>query len=210
MSMKSKVLDAGAAAVQRKDPINDIHAATCGIHMYCGQPNKQVLTHQYCSHMNEDVRQCIIYDSDQRNARLIGVEYIISPRLFEALDEDERKYWHSHGYEVKSGVLVAPGLPMVVEHEVMEVLAPTYGKTFHFWQIDREDPLPLGPPQLMMSLQEEIPPHADLLDRRDRVQGISTAVLKRNRENIPKPDVLKGADHWKTSKAMQLYLAEKK
>jgi len=78
------------------------------------------------------------------------VEYIISRRLFDSLDEEERKYWHSHKYEVKSGVLIAPGLPMVAEHKVMEMLAPTYGKTFHFWQVDRDDPLPLGPPKLMM------------------------------------------------------------
>jgi len=113
------------------------------------------------------MRQCLVYDSDQKNARLIGiflllflwvshitwnvgVEYVISPRLFEGLDEDERKYWHSHAYEVKSGVLMAPGLPMKVEHQLMEELAPTYGKSFHFWQIDVEDPLPLGPPKLMM------------------------------------------------------------
>jgi hypothetical protein len=29
--------------------------------------------------------------------------------------------------------------------------ANTYGKTFHTWQVDRGDVLPLGPPQLMMS-----------------------------------------------------------
>jgi hypothetical protein len=28
----------------------------------------------------------------------------------------------------------------------------TYGKVFHFWQVDRGDPLPMGPPRLMMSL----------------------------------------------------------
>jgi len=127
-----------------------------------------VIAHHFCSQLNEDIRQCLVYDSDQKNARLIGifllpfysflilygihvgVEYVISPRLFEGLDEDERKYWHSHAYEVKSGVLMAPGLPMKVEHQLMEELAPTYGKSFHFWQIDVEDPLPLGPPKLMM------------------------------------------------------------
>jgi hypothetical protein len=60
----------------------------------------QVEAHHYCSHLNEEVRQCILYDSDSPNARLIGVEYIISRRLFEALPEEEKKYWHSHVYEV--------------------------------------------------------------------------------------------------------------
>lgn len=46
------------------------------------------------------MRQCIIYDSDAPDARLIGIEYIISRRLYEELPEDEKKYWHSHVYEV--------------------------------------------------------------------------------------------------------------
>jgi len=210
MSLKSKALDTGAAMVQRKDPLHNIHATVCGIHMYSGEPNRQVIAHHYCAHLNEDVRQCLVYDSDQKNARLIGVEYIISPRLFEALDEGEKKYWHSHGYEVKSGTLVAPGLPLMIEHKLMEELAPTYGKTFHFWQIDRDDPLPLGPPKLMMALSEEVPADPVVLDRRDRVLNINTSIERRNREDIPKPPVLQGADHWRTSKAMQLFLGEKK
>jgi Protein of unknown function (DUF1264) len=45
-----------------------------------------------------DVRHCA--DSDKSNARLIGIEYIISRRLFEGLPADEKKYWHSHSHEV--------------------------------------------------------------------------------------------------------------
>jgi hypothetical protein len=52
------------------------------------------------SHLNEDVRQCVIYDSPDKNGRLIGVEYIISAKLFEQLPPEEKKYWHSHVYEV--------------------------------------------------------------------------------------------------------------
>jgi len=35
-------------------------------------------------------------------ARLIGVEYMVTPRVYEQLDEEERKLWHSHDYEVRS------------------------------------------------------------------------------------------------------------
>ena len=61
--------------------------------------------HHYCTHLNEEVRQCIVYDSNDANARLIGVEYIISRRLFEALPEEEKKYWHSHRFEVGKPLL---------------------------------------------------------------------------------------------------------
>ena len=60
----------------------------------------QVEAHHYCSCTNDEVRQCVIYDSADSNARLIGIEYIISRRLFESLPEEERKLWHSHTYEV--------------------------------------------------------------------------------------------------------------
>ena len=61
--------------------------------------------HHFCACPNEDVRQCVIYDSDKPNARLIGLEYIISNELFEGLPEEEKVYWHSHKYEVQSGTL---------------------------------------------------------------------------------------------------------
>lgn len=32
----------------------------------------QVRAHHFCSHVNEEMRQCLIYDSGEANARLIG------------------------------------------------------------------------------------------------------------------------------------------
>ena len=65
----------------------------------------QVEAHHFCACPNEEVRQCVIYDSDRPDARLIGTEYIISAKLFEELPEEEKVYWHSHKYEVESGTL---------------------------------------------------------------------------------------------------------
>ena len=60
----------------------------------------QVEAHHYCGCPNDEFRQCIIYDSDKPDARLIGIEYIISRRLFQGLPEEEKKLWHSHKFEV--------------------------------------------------------------------------------------------------------------
>jgi hypothetical protein len=49
-------------------------------------------------------------------------------------------------------MLVLPGVPTIAEHKFMEGFVKTYGKVFHFWQVDRGDELPLGPPRLMMAL----------------------------------------------------------
>ena len=56
------------------------------------------------------MRQCILTDSDAKGARIIGIEYMISKELFDGLDPEEQKLWHSHRYEVASGSLVAPGV----------------------------------------------------------------------------------------------------
>ena len=63
---------------------------------------------KYVGSCTPDVRQCLIYDSPKENARLIGIEYMISPRLYNDLPTSERKLWHSHKFEVKSGMLIMP------------------------------------------------------------------------------------------------------
>jgi hypothetical protein len=87
-----------------------------------------------------------IFDGNHEQARLIGIEYIVSEKVFRTLPEDEKKLWHSHHYETTSGTLVMPDLPDMAENAAMRDLSTTYGKTWHTWQVDRGDTLPLGPP----------------------------------------------------------------
>lgn len=104
------------------------------------------------------MRQCLIYDSPKTNARLIGVEYMVTPRVFATLPSEERKLWHTHEFEVKSGMLIMPApaaMPAAAwekaETAEMQDIIPLYGKSYHFWQVDRGDPVPMGVPQLMGS-----------------------------------------------------------
>ena len=43
-----------------------------------------------------------------KEANLIGIEYIVSERVFDSLPEAEKPYWHPHNYEVL-WVSCAPG-----------------------------------------------------------------------------------------------------
>jgi len=189
-------------------PLNQIHVHLCAFHFVNGDINRQVEAHHYCSHLSADVHQCVIYDSDQPHARLIGVEYIISERLFKQLPEEEQKLWHSHAYEVKSGSLISPHLPAVAENILMKELVQSYGKTIHTWQVDRGDPLPIGPPQVMMSFIADGQLDEDLLERRDRRMGLDTEQTKRQRENIKARPPHEGADSWRSGKAVQLTLKQ--
>ncbi|CAF2377161.1 unnamed protein product [Rotaria sp. Silwood2] len=205
----------GAAKLLQWSPIANQHQhgeQTPGSKMTIkGELKRQLVAHHYCSHINQDVRQCVIYDSDSANARLIGVEYIISEKIFNELSSEEKKLWHSHAYEVKSGALVAPGVPDLAEKEVMKELINTYGKTFHTWQIDRGDPIPLGVPQLMMAFLQDGQIHEDLIHQRDEYYKISTKEKKRQRADIEVPYHTNEADTWsKSGKAVQLTTSESK
>lgn len=171
--------------LQSFKPLSNICQRFNSIHGYVNDQRRQIIVEHYCSHLTEDVRQCLIYDSaDTAQARLIGVEFIISETQFMALPETEKKYWHSHVYEVKSGLLVMPSVPDMVERKEMEKLANTYGKTWHFWQTDRGDSLPLGEPQLMYSPLSDSMVDAALLAERDARLGVHTDKVRKLREYI--------------------------
>lgn len=56
-------------------PINQIHQQLCGIHIFAHDPSRAVKAHHFCTHLRKNLHQCIIYDSDKPDARLIG-EYL--------------------------------------------------------------------------------------------------------------------------------------
>jgi hypothetical protein len=151
----TSLLETATGAIQGFAPISQIHQHLCAFHFYPDDMARQVEAHHFCAHLNEDVRQCLIFDGPDAGARLIGLEYLVTEELFLTLPDDEKPLWHSHEFEVKGGVLFMPGVPGAVERRDLEKVARTYGKTVHFWQVDRGDALPLGLPQVMMALTRE-------------------------------------------------------
>ncbi|KAK3166886.1 hypothetical protein OEA41_010011 [Lepraria neglecta] len=215
LAPKSQVLETGAAVGQSFAPVKQICAHLNAFHVYASDPKRCVEANHYCSHLNEDVRQCLIYDTPAPNARLIGVEYMISATLYKTLDPEERKLWHSHVFEVKSGMLIMPGpdgLPTGIWEEAetkeMEDVVGIYGKTYHFWQVDRGDKLPLGGPELMMSFtkEDQCPGFSELIGERDSRYGVSHVQKKEKRAYIEEPEVHNDADRvWKVENAMQKF-----
>lgn len=187
-------------------PVGAIHAHVCGIHFYSGNMKRQLIAQHYCAHLSDEVLQCILYDSEKANARLIGIEYIVSAKIFESLPADEKKFWHSHNYEVKSGVLTAPGAPEAAEKDLMKVLIGTYGKTWHTWQVDRGDKLPLGIPQLMMAFTKDGQLDAKIAAEREKLYSVPVAAKKAARADILDAKIAAGADAWQKGSAVQLDL----
>ncbi|KAJ5199849.1 Protein of unknown function DUF1264 [Penicillium cf. griseofulvum] len=197
-TLKSRVLERGASMIQDFTPVKQICAHLNAFHVYASDPTRCIEANHYCTHLTEDIRQCLIYDSPETNARLIGVEYMVSPQIFATLPAEERKLWHTHEFEVKSGMLVMPapaGVPDALweaaETAEMQDVAPVYGKTYHFWQVDRGDPVPMGEPQLMgsfvsnESVEVAHPAGLDsLLEDRNKRFGVDHRQKAKKREGI--------------------------
>jgi hypothetical protein len=75
--------------------------------------------------------------------------------------DEEKKLWHSHEYEVSSGMLILPKAEGKSDEEweaaelaAMKEITNLYGKTWHFWEIDAGHQYPIGKPLLMGSATE--------------------------------------------------------
>jgi len=185
-------------------PLRSIHAYLSGFHFYSGEPSRQLAAHHYCARVGPEVMQCVLYDSARQGARLVGIEYIVSARLFRTFPAEERKLWHSHRFEVTSGQLVAPGLGEAAEKALMKELVLTYGKTWQTWQVDRNGQAPMGIPQLLMGFTADGQVDPGLVAARDREAGLSCADKKARRADLPVVPIEPGADAWQRGEVLQL------
>src|SRR5262245_58746462 len=110
-------------------PVENQHMFFCGFHIAKKNPQLQMTAVHYCGMRGEGeyaMHQCLLYDSVGKGAKLLGVEYIVSDKLFQSLPEEEKKYWHPHTYEVLSGGLVAPAMSEEDETKFMKALLTTW------------------------------------------------------------------------------------
>jgi hypothetical protein len=203
-SASTSVLEAGAAALQTQPPIQAINVYLDGFHFYSGNMQAQMEAHHYCTILNDELIQCVIYDGNVEDAKIMGVEYVVSDRIFADLPDAEKALWHSHVHEVKSGQLIAPGIPDVAEHALMEKLIHTYGKTWHTWHTDLDKRLPLGVPQLMMGFTADGQADPAMVQARDRRLAVDSERKRGDRENIPAPAIDPRADAWQHGTAVQI------
>jgi hypothetical protein len=161
-------------------PLGNHHLHFCGIHCAKKDPRIQIITQHYCGMIGKDMHQCLLYDSIGKNARLLGVEYIVSDDIFHKLPESEKRYWHPHTYEVLSGGLIAPEMQPEAEMAFMKGLLLTWGKTWHTWP-DHRTPVPMGEPMLMWSLTGDGQDDPKVIAARDKEFGVKTADVRKKR-----------------------------
>ncbi|CAI5475357.1 unnamed protein product [Closterium sp. Yama58-4] len=271
--MATSALETTASLLQSFRPLKSFcqHVSTWA--HYAQSPGRMIETHHLVARLTEDVLQCIVFDSDQPNARIVGVEYIVTESVFKKLPEEEnlnalcvpsktitpftqhpagveyivteavfkklpeeeKHLWHSHYYEASKhawfwfalflnllyyhsrtpppptcllvtahaclfptplrcvcirlneqiceGLWVNPGVPETMQQQELKKLVKTYGKFWNTWQFDRGDPLPLGPPALMLSPQDHPLGRVSraLVEQRDASLGIETGEKREQR-----------------------------
>lgn len=170
-----------------------------GFHFLSGNASAEISANHYCTILSDDFLQCTVYTTGTTPAHLAGIEYIISPTLFETLSIEERQLWHSHSYEVTSGFLIEPHMPASIDLTIMSsVLVGTYGKTAHTWRFDAVNKtVPEGIPELVMGYTSDGQITPDFVTKRDALFGVNSTEIRVQRSNITKPDVIEGADSWK-------------
>jgi len=187
-SAKTATLETGANLLQAKAPVEQISMYLDGFHAAKDDPTMQMEAHHYCNQVNEDLAQCVLFDGNTDQARLIGVEYIISAALYETLPARERAYWHPHNYEILSGQLRMPGVPDVAEVEALRGKMNSYGKTWHTWMSGMwqrpGDELPMGPARLQWSFNRDGEVAPGLVEARDRRMGLDTREAREDRRDL--------------------------
>jgi hypothetical protein len=128
---------------------------------------------------------------------------MITPKIYKTLDPEERILWHSHVFEVKSGMLCMPqpssAVPQAMweqaETAEMADVIELYGKVYHLWQVDKGHGIPLGQPQLMTSFttNTQMEDLEKVLDERDRIHNTNWRRNKELRSSIKEPEIHPGA-----------------
>ncbi len=104
--------------------------------------------HHYCKPAETVILVCQLYDGNNTNAKLIGIEYFISNQSYNSLPDREKANWHIH--DMSSFALDKP-----IFHELspqqaqgqLQKLVGTYGKIIITW--NPTDQIPSYPPQII-------------------------------------------------------------
>jgi hypothetical protein len=166
------------AAAGPKAPIQEVlHCplAFAGVHLLKELPENSRVAYHYCKEVNGDLNQCILYDGTGPDAKLIGVEYLVSDAVHQKMPADEKAFWHDHKYEVDGGYIKSLTQTGDEEKQTLAKVRTLWGKVYHTWASGSD--YPRGPARLFWSVTGEQPfilaPDAKLpveLDRNHRLK----------------------------------------
>jgi Protein of unknown function (DUF1264) len=150
--------DKAKAATGVKAPIEEIlHCplAFAGVHLMKDSPERSAVAYHFCKPLNADVNQCVLYDGTGPNAKLIGIEYLVTDAMYQKFPAEEKQYWHDHGYEVDAGLIRSLTQTGDDEKATLKVVRTLWGKVYHTWAAGED--YPQGPARLFWSVTGKAP-----------------------------------------------------
>lgn len=110
-----------------------------------GHPN--AVAHHWCKGINDNLTECLLFDSDGPHARLVGVETIVPTKVWAKFSPSEQAQWHYHRTEIAKVHATLPDLSKAEAAKVVASILETYGKIYILW-----DPMtsqaPVGSPSI--------------------------------------------------------------
>jgi hypothetical protein len=129
--------------------------AFAGVHLRKDRPADSRVAYHFCKPVNDNVCQCILYDGLGPDARLIGIEYLVTDEIYRQMPPEEQAYWHDHQYEVDSGLLRSLTQSGAEEAATLAKVRTLWGKVYHTWSSG--EGYPRGPARLFWSVTGEEP-----------------------------------------------------
>jgi hypothetical protein len=129
--------------------------AFAGVHLRKDRPEESRVAYHFCKPVNGDVSQCILYDGLGPDARLIGIEYLVTDEIHRRMPPEEQAYWHDHKFEVDAGLLRSLTQSGTEEAATLAKVRTLWGKVYHTW-VSGPD-YPQGPARLFWSVTGEEP-----------------------------------------------------
>lgn len=147
-----------APPVGAKAPIQEVlHCplAFAGIHLLKEMPEWSKVAYHFCKPVNADLNQCVLYDGTGPDAKLIGIEYLVSDAVYQKMPPEEKAYWHDHKHEIDAGLLKSLTQTGDDERKTLAAVRPLWGKVYHTWSSGLD--YPRGPARLYWSVTGEAP-----------------------------------------------------
>jgi hypothetical protein len=114
--------------------------------------------HHYCKGISDKILQCLLFESTDPKAALVGVEYFVAKDLSRKLPPIQwHRYFHDHKVEIETGRVQVLDMPEDKAKAVAEAASKTDGVIYHLWQKGLE--FPDGSVSFPQSLGHKFPGH---------------------------------------------------
>jgi hypothetical protein len=77
--------------------------------------------------------ECLLFESDEPDARLVGVEVIVGPDVYAQFSSEEKRLWHYHKEEIPKVSATLPDVSAEEAAKIVKSIEETYGKIYLVW-----------------------------------------------------------------------------